>query len=195
MRQRVLSDDEVRHLWAVCGQAGDYGGYMQMLLLTACRRSEIAGLRWGEIDPERRTLTIPADALQDRPRAAVPLSPLAERVLEGLPRWPDGDFVFTTTGGRRPFGSHGWLKQSSTPSSRPTAQAQGVEPFTFDLHDLRRTVRTGLSELRVPPHVAEFVPGPRRERRADALRPVVLPGRETRSVRGPGGQDRAAGQK
>lgn len=159
VRHRALSDDEVRHVWAVCDLVGDYGGYVRMLLLTACRRSELAGLRWSEIDLAARTLTIPAERYKTGRELTVPLSPLAERVLEAMPRWADGDFVFTTTRGRRPISGYSKLGARFDARLEAYCAANGVEPFTFDLHDLRRTVRTGLSELKVAPHIAEFVLG------------------------------------
>jgi integrase len=50
-RQRVLTDDEIRALWAATEQMGyPYGPCYQMLLLTGQRRSEVAEARWSEFD-------------------------------------------------------------------------------------------------------------------------------------------------
>lgn len=160
VRHRVLTDEEIGHVWAVCDRLGPpYGRYLQLLLLTACRRGELAGLRWGEIDPARRLLVVPAWRCKTGRELTVPLSPLAGRVLAGVPRWAEGDYVFSLSGGRMPLGSHGRLKDAFEAELDAHCQAQGVPAFRFDLHDLRRTVRTGLSELKVPPHVAEFCLG------------------------------------
>jgi integrase len=157
VRHRVLSDDEIGHAWAACDLVGPpYGPYVQLLLLTACRRGELAGLRWPEIDAVRRVLTVPAWRCKSNRELTVPLSPLAQRVLAGVPRLSDGDYVFSLSGGRMPLGSQGRLKDAFEAQLQAHCSAQGVPTFGFDLHDLRRTVRTGLSELKVPPHIAEF---------------------------------------
>jgi len=39
--------------------------------------------------------------------AIMPLSDLAFDVLEAMPRWVAGGFVFTTQGGEKPFGNVG----------------------------------------------------------------------------------------
>jgi integrase len=47
-----------------CGsrqQASGYGTILKLLLLTGCRRDEIGGLRWSEVDLNARTITLPSD--------------------------------------------------------------------------------------------------------------------------------------
>ena len=44
-RDRILTDDELRRIWHACLQLGTFGRIVQMLILTGCRRSEIADLR------------------------------------------------------------------------------------------------------------------------------------------------------
>ena len=58
-RDRVLTDDELIRIWTAC-QDDDYGKIIRLLVLTGCRRTEIGGLRWSEIDTEAGTWTIPA---------------------------------------------------------------------------------------------------------------------------------------
>ena len=48
-RDRVLSDDEIRAVWTAC-QDDDFGRILKLLLLTGCRRDEIGGLQWAEVD-------------------------------------------------------------------------------------------------------------------------------------------------
>ena len=57
-RDRVLSDDEIRIIWKAC-RDDDFGRIIRLLLLTGCRREEIAGLRWNEIDLNTGVLTLP----------------------------------------------------------------------------------------------------------------------------------------
>jgi integrase len=160
VRHRVLNDDEIGHVWAACDLVGPpFGGFVQLLLLTACRRGELAGLRWSEIDPDRQLLTVPAQRYKTNRELAVPLSRLAQQVLAGVPRGAGGDYVFSLSCGRRPLVSIARLKEAFEAQLANHCRAQGVPAFEFTLHDLRRTVRTGLSELKVPPHVAEAVLG------------------------------------
>ena len=53
-RERVLSDAE---LAALAAPDNDYGRILQLLILTGCRRDEIGGLKWSEIDMGARTIT------------------------------------------------------------------------------------------------------------------------------------------
>jgi integrase len=80
----------------------------------------------------------------------VPLAPTAVAILEALPRCA-GPFVFSTTGGERPISGYGDIK-AKVDSFMP-----GVAAWV--LHDIRRTMRTGLSALRVPDTVAELCIG------------------------------------
>jgi integrase len=52
-RERTPSEDEARRLWAAAG-ALNYpaGPFVRLLMLTGCRRNEIARLRWDEIADE-----------------------------------------------------------------------------------------------------------------------------------------------
>jgi integrase len=151
-RDRVLSDDEIRKGWAAAGATPyPYGALVQMLVLTGSRRAEIAAARWGEVDLERALLTIGAERMKGKAGHAVPLTPAAVAILEGLPRFAAGDFVFSGQTGARPFSGFSKAK------ARLDRAIGDIAPFT--LHDLRRTVRTRLAELGVTPFVGELVIG------------------------------------
>ena len=72
------------------------------LMLTACRRGEIAELQWREIDLEAGLITIPAARMKNGAAFVVPVTPAIRELLESLPRGRVGDFVFSNTGGRQP---------------------------------------------------------------------------------------------
>jgi Arm DNA-binding domain/Phage integrase central domain len=57
-RDRVLSDDEVRVVWNAC-QEDDFGRIVRLLLLTGCRREEIGGLKWSEVNLAAGVMIIP----------------------------------------------------------------------------------------------------------------------------------------
>ena len=65
-RDRALSDDEVARLWAACGDEGVFGAAIRMMVLTGCRRREVAEMRWDEVDAERRLWTLPAARSKSR---------------------------------------------------------------------------------------------------------------------------------
>jgi integrase len=140
-RERVLSDSEVKLIWNACGD-DDFGRIIKLLLLTGCRRSEIGALRWAEIDGD--LMTLPGSRTKNHKAHSPTLPPLALEILESIPR-EGREYVF---GG----GDSGFTTWSiCTALLRRRA---GVENWT--LHDLRRTMRTGLARLGVPPHVAEL---------------------------------------
>ena len=61
-RERVLSTEEIKSLWHACDQVGlPFGPFVKLLLLTGQRRSEVAGMRWSEIDEGKRTWTLPGE--------------------------------------------------------------------------------------------------------------------------------------
>jgi integrase len=62
---------------------------VQFALETAMRRSEIAGMTWGQVDLKRRTVTLLET--KNGEKRIVPLSSEAVRILAGLPRRIDGN--------------------------------------------------------------------------------------------------------
>jgi integrase len=149
-RDRVLTDDEVRIVWRHC-QDDDFGRIVRLLLLTACRRDEIGWLRWQEVDLPGNRLLLPAERTKPGRALEMPLVSTARAIIEGAPRRLGREFVF---GGRGGFGAWSWCKLAF--DARITA-AEGRALPHWTLHDLRRTVRTGMSKLGVQPHVAELV--------------------------------------
>ena len=148
-RRRVLTDGEIQALWAAwSGQAYPFGRLQQVLLLTGQRVSEVAGMRWSEINREGATWVIPPERSKSRREHLVPLGSIALAILEALPTWDAGDHVFSTRGGRTPVSGFGKAKSVADDASGVTG---------WRLHDLRRTCRTRLAALGVPEVVAERV--------------------------------------
>ena len=160
VRNRALSDAEIPIVWAVADAIGfPFGRLVQLALLTGCRRGEIAGLQWSEVDLNDDMITIPSSRYKTGLTLVVPLSAQARRLIDELPRFVNGSFVFSTTGGRRPISGFSKMMARFDAALARRCEEDGIAPFTFDLHDLRRTVRTGMSALRIAPHVAEAVLG------------------------------------
>jgi integrase len=150
-RDRVLSDAEIRIIWRHC-KDDDFGRIVRLLLLTACRRDEIGWLRWGEVDLHGGRLLLPAERTKPGRALELPLTPTARAILETAPRRLGRDFVFGGKGGG--FGAWSWCTMAL--HGQITA-AEGRALPHWTLHDLRRTVRTGMSKLGIKPHVAELV--------------------------------------
>lgn len=150
-RDRVLTDDEIRIIWRHCPE-DDFGRIVRLLLLTACRRDEIGGLRWDEIDLQNGRLLLPAERTKPGRALELPLTATARAILETAPKRLGRDFVFGGKGGG--FGAWSWCTMAM--HARITA-AEGRALPHWTLRDLRRTVRTGMSKLGVKPHVAELV--------------------------------------
>jgi integrase len=146
-RTRVLSDTEWRGLWAATEKLGyPYGPLIRLLAITGQRKSEVAEARWSEIDLAKKVWVIPAARMKADAARVVPLSDAAIKVLETLPRFERGDCLFSATFGATPVNGFGRAKSALD-------RAMKVE-HPFVLHDLRRTMRTGLSAI---PGISDLV--------------------------------------
>ena len=79
-RDRVLKDNELAAIWNAC-KDDDFGRIVRLLILTACRREEIGGLRWGEIDRDAGTITLPKERVKNNHEHVLPLTPLALEII------------------------------------------------------------------------------------------------------------------
>jgi integrase len=146
-RNRVLDDSELQTVWnALPNNGDDYGDIIRLLILTACRLREISELRWFEIDLDKAIITLPSTRTKNHRQHIVPLSAPALAILRGKERG-DRDLVF----GRGTKGFGGWAKSKA----RLDEGANLKQPWIH--HDIRRSVATGLAQLKVLPHVIEAV--------------------------------------
>jgi integrase len=145
-RTRVLSDAEIVKSWNGL-PSGQYGAVVRLLILTGCRRDEIGALSWKEIDFTERKITLPGERTKNGTEHVVPLSDLALSILESQQRILGRPFVF------------GWDANGFTDWSKSKEKLNAVLKFEkpWTLHDIRRTVRTGLGKLGVAPHIAEAI--------------------------------------
>lgn len=152
-RDRVLSACELAAVWDAAGAAGyPFGPCVQLLILTAQRRDEVAGMRWTEIDLEARLWTIPAERAKNGRAHEVPLNGPAVAILEGLREGrslsPDGGGLVFSTTGKTPISGFGKAKARLD-------EASGVTGWR--LHDLRRTATTGMAQAGVAPHIVDRI--------------------------------------
>jgi integrase len=169
VRTRVLTDAELAAFWRATGRLNyPAGPLFRILLLTGQRKNEIAKARWREFDLNQKLLTVPAERFKSDSTHMVPLSDDAMVLLGTLPRWNAGDFLFSTTGGEKAANDFHKAKQRLDRHMlrilRAMARLRSDDPATvelppFVLHDLRRTMRTRLSSLRIPDAVCEMIVG------------------------------------
>lgn len=136
-RERVLSEDELRSVWNAADSLGfPFGPVVQLLILTAQRRDEVAGMKWSELDLDRGTWTIAAERAKNGQTHSVHLSAPALEILRKVPRRDDSPFVFTTTG-----------RTAVSGFSRAKARLDELSSVSdWRLHDLRRTAATMMAE-------------------------------------------------
>lgn len=150
-RDRVLTDQELAAVWKAC-EDNAFGRIVRLLILTGCRREEIGSLKWSEVNLDDGVLTIPGERTKNHRVLALTLPPVAIEILQSTPRREGRDVVYATRGA----GFSAWSYSKIALDGRITAaQANPLPRWT--LHDLRRTMRTGLGKLGVAPHVAELV--------------------------------------
>jgi integrase len=158
-RDRVLSDDEIRAFWQAteAAQRRDavaFGPLFRLMLLTGQREGEVAGMRWGEINLDKREWVIPGARTKNGKEHAVYLSELALAVLPER----TSDLVFSTTGKMPAVGFHrakARLDAAMLKALREANEDAGLPPFV--LHDLRRTATSCMARIGVEPHVCDRV--------------------------------------
>ena len=110
-RDRVLADDELKAVWQAANVfEWPYRGFVQLLILTGQRRSEVSGMTWREIDIDQELWTLPAARAKNGIEHTIPLSDLGADTRKVCPRIADSEFVFTLNG-RAPLTGHHAIKR------------------------------------------------------------------------------------
>ena len=123
-RDRELKHPELKRVWAACeAKTYPFGPLVKLLALTLQRRNEVAGMQWSEIDLSKAQWIIPSERSKSDRAHIVPLSKAALEIIEGLPRYVGGPYVFTTSSGRRPVSGASARSRDSSPGDRPTCSS------------------------------------------------------------------------
>jgi integrase len=146
-RSRVLSDAELTKVWNALPEQGDYRDLIRLLILTGQRLREIANLSWSEVDLIKAVITLPASRTKNHREHVCPLSAPALKILKGRARG-ERDLVFGT-------GTHGF---SGFSKAKELLDEKAKLKADWIVHDIRRSVATGLAKL-VQPHIVECVLG------------------------------------
>lgn len=156
-RDRVLDDEELAAIWRAAGVVGyPFGPAVRLLILSGCRRDEVFGARWREIELGNvLQWVLPAARVKNGRDHVVAITPEIRAVLDELPRIGPDDFAFTTTG-RSPASGYARAKDRLDAAIAATRGDAGpLKAWTF--HDLRRTAASGMARLGIAPHVVEAV--------------------------------------
>jgi integrase len=161
-RDRVLTDDELRWLWAACDGIGwPFGPLVRLLILTAQRRDEVAEMAWPELALAQKTWTIPRERAKNDNAHEVQLCDTAVAILESLPHIGDASLIFTTTGKTPVSGfsraKHRFDDAMLVAKRKELGKQKGDAIPDWTLHDLRRTATTGMARLKIPPHVVDRI--------------------------------------
>ncbi|MGZ3349131.1 MAG: tyrosine-type recombinase/integrase [Xanthobacteraceae bacterium] len=159
-RERVLSDDEIRDVWAALDTITEpacFPAYVRTLLLTATRRSESADMSTTELEGD--LWTIPKERYKTGRDHVIPLStPALDLIRAQAPAKPskNAHFVFSTTDGAIAFSGFSKAKREldkAIANIREREERPPMEDWT--LHDLRRIARTLLARAGVRDDIAE----------------------------------------
>ena len=171
-RNRLLTDDELREIWASLRDDA-YGAIIRLLILTGARREEIGGLRWSEVNLEHGLITLPHERVKSHRTHEIVLSAPAVAILRARPHltWPDGspcDLVF----GRGARGFSDWvgskidLDKRIITTRQVAAKQAGVDIAKIQTmpawvpHDFRRLISTTMHDrLGIAPHIVESILG------------------------------------
>lgn len=170
-RERWLTRDELRQLWAALEQATVGGGSvaaggrgiassvvlslsvancLRLICLTAVRRSEAVAMRWDHINGDRWTIP---DTKNGRAHV-VTLCPLALEIIEQQKALTNGPYVFESTS--KP--GHPVTGDAVTKALERVRIKYLAELVPFSPHDLRRSVATGAAEyLDAPERLIELL--------------------------------------
>jgi len=161
-RERVLTDGEIAEIWRATGDAASpYGSIIRLLILTGQRRGEVAGMNWGEISDDLTTWTMPGNRTKNGAPHMVPLSEPVRNLLIGLMEGRPVKGALTLPGAVGAAFA-GWSKakaalDQAVMDARAKASASLAPLVPWSVHDLRRTVATGLQRLGVRLEVTEAV--------------------------------------
>ncbi|CAN5166913.1 site-specific integrase [soil metagenome] len=164
-RDRVLSDDEVRWLWKACKEEPHpFGRMTQLAMLTGARRDEVRGITDSELKLTDKLWKLPAARAKNGREHDMHLSDTALAIIEAVPKVKnEAGLLFTTTGETPPSGfsrAKGRMDGLMLGYARAEAKKRGDDPAKVEIpdwviHDLRRTMASGMARLGVQLPVIE----------------------------------------
>jgi integrase len=163
-RGRFLSDRELRWLLLAADKADAarvtdapraFRVLLHLLTHTGCRLREISDMRWEELSVDLSALNLPAARTKNGRAFSVPLPKAARELIASLPK--TNGFVLSTTGGRTPISGFSKMKIRLDAVMRAVAKKEDPRAVieSFRLHDIRRSVASGLQRLGIRHEIIE----------------------------------------
>jgi integrase len=128
-RSRILTDDELRHIWNKSIELGAYGLVIKLCILLGTRKGETSAIKEDWIGDNN--LTIPKEFTKNGREHILPLTEAARAYAMQLATSPKPNW-------------NSWNK------IKKQAQFDG-----FTIHDIRRTFATTLAAIGIEPHIIE----------------------------------------
>jgi integrase len=144
-RDHVLTDAELVAIWNACGN-DDHGRIVRLLTLLGSRRQEVGGMRWSEFDLEAGTWTLPRERSKNNHPHTITLPAPALAIIRSVSR-STRDHLFGI------HASNGFMGWSDAKRKLDRRLADTVKPW--HLHDLRRSLATGMADIGIEPHIIE----------------------------------------
>jgi len=135
-----------------------YSAIVRLLILLGGRYSEIAELRWDEVNLDQNTLRIEGEGTpehrgtKNKHDLVLPLSPMAVAIFREIKRRPGRDFVFGD-GPRGMDNSHDMKRRLGA----LIAKAEGAPLKPWRHHDLRHTLSTSMNGMGIDPRIVETI--------------------------------------
>lgn len=122
--------------------------YLQVLLLTGARRTEVLDLKWNDVDSRWKSLVI-RDKIEGERK--IPLTPYVAELLGNLPHLPKNPFVFASASAKDGRISD---PRAGMQAACATAKIEGLTP-----HGLRRSFKSLTEWLEIPAGVVAQIMG------------------------------------
>jgi len=148
-RDRVITDDEIRRVWAAREtERPAMAVLMKLRLVTAQRGGELASLKWSDLDDDRNWLTLRADVTKNKRQHRVYLTETARALTNTLSKIKNNDYLFPGRLGNQPCGDAKKAGQRIAAVVLQELQEADsmITAFDFREHDLRRTASTRMAE-------------------------------------------------
>ena len=173
-RDNKLTRDQLKRVWDGAGEMGyPFREMFRLLILTGQRRSEVAELQAGwvfERTDGAKGVRVPSAAYKTGKEHVYPLSKQAAAIVDALPRTKGGPYLLSGIHTKSPAGKapvSGFSKAKARldrmiAKQDEKAREKGLEvaPLpAFTVHDIRRSVATGMIEMGVSAEHVERVLG------------------------------------
>jgi len=161
-RNRYLSTEELRCALKTSYQlTGHYGPAFRLMILTGQRRGEVIGLDWSELQREGSRWDLPTERSKNGRPHLVPLSKQAIALLDAVAcgkDWPSHGSVFLSSYGTR-LSAFSKVKEKwdAMIFRRMRSAEESAVLAPWWIHDIRRTVATGMQALQIRTEIIESV--------------------------------------